>query len=109
MRFRVVRHPFLRDSEWDDRSSMLKVLNGHVGVHIGKLLHQTEKYDLLQRHGILSKCTFTEVFRGQLVEVRLGILAEREWCEVRLDERKEFLDRLSRMIEKALVCNLLQD
>mmetsp|Transcript_94104 Transcript_94104/g.245496 ORF Transcript_94104/g.245496 Transcript_94104/m.245496 type:complete len:228 (+) Transcript_94104:1094-1777(+) len=95
-----VGHPFLGDAEGHDGSGSLEVFDGHVGVHLGKLLHEPEKNDLLQRRDVGHKLAVEELALRDLIKIRLGILAQRQRREVRLDEVEELAARLGREMQQ---------
>merc|ERR1719272_2774991 len=89
---------------------MLEVFDGHVGINLRQLLHEPEEDDLLDRCYVVTELPFANLFcMLYQVEEGLGILAEREWCEVRLDKLEEFLARLGRQSKEVLLIELPDD
>jgi len=71
-----VGHPLLSNVERNDGCSLLKVVDCHVGIHLGELLHEPEEDDLLQRSHILREGTVEKFTLANLIKEWLGVLAE---------------------------------
>mmetsp|Transcript_142747 Transcript_142747/g.456158 ORF Transcript_142747/g.456158 Transcript_142747/m.456158 type:complete len:291 (-) Transcript_142747:1051-1923(-) len=104
-----IGHPLLGDAEGHDGSGSLEVIDGHVGVHLGKLLHEPEKNDLLQGRDVAHKLAVEELALRNLIQVGLGILAQRQRREVGLDEVEEPAHGLRCKRQQGLLDQVLAD